>query len=121
MNSDALIVNVVAAILIMFGFWWFFGNDISAFWEGDHEITILVKDGRYQPSLIQAMKGQPLKLRFIREDSSACAGFVFFPELKETYQLPMGKPVVVNIPLIQTNEIKFMCQMGLFEGKIVAT
>jgi plastocyanin domain-containing protein len=83
-------------------------------------ITILVKNDGYHPSLVQIPVGKNVKLKFIREDESACSSAVYFPEIFTSgYVLFMNKPVEVNIPPQNASEINFMCQSGAYRGKII--
>jgi plastocyanin domain-containing protein len=121
MNNDTLIVNGVGLLLVMFVFWWFFGGSLEAVWTDEPPTTIYVRDGNYQPSLVQIPAGRAKKIVFIREDPSMCASSVSFPELNVSYPLPMNQPVEISLPALQkASEITFVCQVGLFQGKIVA-
>jgi plastocyanin domain-containing protein len=119
MNTDFLIVNAIAVVLLAFVYWWFFGSNPEAFWSDDKLITVLVKDGTYQPSVIQIPAGHPMKIVFIRKDPTMCAETVFFPELKISYQLPIDQPVEITIPPQSQGQLNFTCQMGMYRGKII--
>lgn len=118
MHSDFLIVNGIAVVLIIFVLWWFFGSNPEAFWSDGKPVTVYVRDGNYQPSLIKIHAGQVTKIVFIREDPSFCSETVFFPELKISYSLPLNKPVEVTIPPLDSGEITFTCPMAMLSGKI---
>lgn len=120
MSYSMIAVNVIAALLIVFVLWWFFGaksNSVKV--AVDVPITIVIKDGVYQPSFIQIPANKPVILHFLRQDDGACAGNVVFPQLKLSYQLPKNKVVTVELPPQQAGALDFTCQMGMYRGKIV--
>ncbi|EKD70977.1 MAG: Likely secreted protein containing plastocyanin protein [uncultured bacterium] len=120
MNQTFVLVNAIGVILIFLIIWWFFGNKHSVqFVDADQPITIVIKDGMYQPALISTPAGKPIKLQFIREDDNACASSVIFTQLNFSYQLPLNQVVQVLIPPQEPGEIDFTCQAGTYRGKLV--
>lgn len=119
MNRDIFFAFLLAAGAVLFTTWWLFGFNIRDVFYGE-EITILVKDGYYQPAEIEVSVEQSIKLRFIRQDLSACARTVTFPQLNLTYVLPYEKPVVITLPPLLRGEYEFSCPMGIIKGKIIA-
>jgi len=110
--------NVVGMALIGFIVWWFWlyrparGIVVAP----GQIIEIRVKDGVYEPALIEAVAGKGISLKFIREDESACAAQVLFPELGVQKELPLGKPVVIRLVPETAGEFSFQCQMGMYRG-----
>jgi len=120
MKSDVLIVNGIAALIIILVILWFFGGRSSAdLAESDVPITILIKDGVYQPSYIQIPSGKAVTLRFLRYDTLPCASSVQFTQLNLAYSLPMNKPIDITIPPQPAGEIEFTCQVGTYRGRII--
>jgi plastocyanin domain-containing protein len=120
MSNSLLIVNVIAALLIIFIFWWFFGGHTKVMVAGvDEPIKILVKNGIYQPALIQVPADKQVKLHFLREDTSTCSAMVVFTQLKLSYPLALNQLTTITLPPHEKGEIDFTCQMGMYRGKII--
>lgn len=114
---------VAAGGLLLIGLivWWFWlsGPKAQAVRE-DGPVDILVKDGSYQPAALEVSAGKPLVLRFTRHDATPCAEKVTFGDLDLTIDLPLGKPVRVELPPLPAGVHEFTCQMGMYRGKLVA-
>lgn len=120
MTNQILTINAIAAVLIIFVYWWFFvGESKSVVSKTNEPITIVVKDGIYLPSMIKIPAGKEVKLTFLRKDISSCAGTVSFPQLNISYQLPMDQLVEITIPPQKQGEIDFTCAMGMYRGKLL--
>jgi len=113
-----MLVNIAGLALIGFIIWWFWlyrpSNAVLA--APGQIVEVSVRDGVYDPSLIDATVGKGISLKFIREDETACASQVLFPELGIQKELPLGKPVVIRIVPEQAGEYGFQCQMGMYRG-----
>jgi len=111
-------VNIAGFALIGFIIWWFWlyrpSNAVAA--APGQIIEVRVKDGVYDPALIEAVAGKGISLKFIREDETACASQVIFPELGIQKELPLAKAVVIRIVPEQVGEYAFQCQMGMYRG-----
>lgn len=85
---------------------------------GFQEAMILVKGG-YSPDLIVADAGVPIRLSFLREESSACSERVVFPDFRKSTLLPEGERVTIDLPAAKAGEYGFQCEMGMLRGKLV--
>ena len=85
---------------------------------GFQEAMILVKGG-YSPDLVVAEAGVPIRLSFLREESSACSERVVFPDFRKSTPLPEGQRVVVELPAAKAGEYGFQCEMGMLRGRLV--
>lgn len=114
------LVNLFGLLLIAFIIWWFWLYRPKAGVVADpgQVIEVRVKDGVYDPALIEATAGKGISLRFVREDETACAAQVIFPGLGIQKDLPLGKPVVLRIVPEQAGEYAFQCQMGMYRGML---
>lgn len=115
-----LLVNIVGVGLVGLIVWWFWiykSNDSAV--RVDKLIEIKVKDGVYQPAVIEARVNQPITLRFVREDASPCAEMVVFPLLKVSKRLPLGEGVDLVLNVGEVGEYEFTCQMGMYRGRLV--
>lgn len=113
-----VIVNALGLLLILGIIWWFWlyrpASAVAA--APGQVIEVRVRDGVYEPSLIEAVAGKGISLKFVREDETACAGQVLFPELGIQKELPLGRPVVIRIVPGKPGDFAFQCQMGMYRG-----
>ncbi len=85
---------------------------------GIQEVAVTVKGG-YTPDVIVVKAGQPVRLRFTRQESSACTETVLFPDFNKSARLPEGKEVAVELTPDKAGEFGFQCQMGMIRGKLL--
>src|SRR3990167_5135115 len=120
MILTSLIVNISGILFIGFILWWFFGNKPQAKqMSGTAPITILVKDGVYEPSHISVPVGKVVTLRFIRKDHTSCASSVLFPQLDLAYDLPFDQAIDIIIPPQEAGQFDFHCEMAMYKGKLI--
>lgn len=82
-------------------------------------IKITVSKDGFSPSNVEARKGQPVRLVFVRTDSNNCAGQIVFPSMNIKKDLPVGKLVMVEFVPKDDRDISFACGMGMMRGKVV--
>ena len=103
---------------------WFFWlapkgqTKVSAGTGGIQEVAITVKGG-YTPDIIVVKAGQPLRMRFTRQESSTCSEMVLFPDFNQSARLPEGEEVSVEFTPDKPGEYGFQCQMGMLRGKLI--
>ncbi len=85
----------------------------------DPIIAVQVNNQGFQPSRIPVPAGRPIRLAFTRTDAENCASRIVFPSLKLEKDLPVGKAVVVTLPVTSESEIRFGCGMGMYRGAVV--
>jgi len=120
MRLHFLLINLSGLALIMLVLWWFFfGKRRAEIMVADQPIKILVKDGIYQPAVIQIPMGKEIKLHFLRRDATPCSEVVLFPKLNASYQLPLNETIEVRISPQSPGEIEFTCQMSMYKGKLL--
>lgn len=83
------------------------------------EVTIVVNGG-YSPSSIRVKARQPVRLRFDRQDTSACSEEVVFPEFKIRQYLPTGKTTTIELTPPAAGKYEFMCGMSMLRGTLIA-
>ncbi len=122
MNIALLFVNLVGLALIALIVWYFWlfrreGVQVAIV-AGIQEATINVKGG-YDPDVIVVKKGKPVRLNFLRQESTMCSEMVIFDKLQKSAKLPEGETVTIEFTPQQTGEIPFQCQMGMLRGKVI--
>jgi hypothetical protein len=73
----------------------------------------------FDPALIAAEAGQPLKLAFFRPNAANCAREVVFPGLGIRKELPPGQTVVVDITPPKSGPLGFECGMKMLKGQLI--
>lgn len=73
----------------------------------------------FDPEVIEAKAGQPLKLAFFRPNAANCAREVVFPALGIRKELPPGETVVVDITPPKSGPLDFECGMKMLKGQLI--
>ena len=123
MNTTQIIVTIGAFALSVFIAWFFWfapkGQTRAAMAaSGAQEVAVTVKGG-YTPDVIVVKSGQPVRLRFTRQESSACSEKVLFPDFNQNALLPEGQEVTLEFTPDKPGEYGFQCQMGMLRGKLI--
>ena len=113
-----MIVNLIGLSLIGLIVWWFWIKKPQSSKVTSDVVEIIVENGVYTPSRIEVKLGQAVKLSFLRKDPSPCAEKVVFDELNLSFDLPMNKPILVNLKPEQAGEYAFTCQMKMYVGSL---
>jgi len=115
-----LLVNILGLTAAAFIVWWFWlSKNLPEAKAGDGALDIVVDGGVYEPSVIRASAGKPLKLRFLRKDKSPCAEKVIFSGLDVSAELPVGQPRELEFTPKSPGEYEFTCQMAMYRGKLI--
>lgn len=123
MNTAQIIVTIGALALSLFIAWFFWfapkGQTRAAMGaSGAQEVAVIVKGG-YTPDVIVVKAGQPVRMRFTRQESSACSEKVLFPDFNQSALLPEGQEVTLEFTPDKPGEYGFQCQMGMLRGKLI--
>ncbi len=117
-----IVINIIGLGLIIFIIWFFWfpkkeGVKVAVT-GGIQEAQIIVKGG-YTPDVIVVKAGKPVKLNFLRQESSSCSEMVVFGDFDKSAKLPEGKIVPVEFTPEKPGEYEFHCLMGMVRGKLV--
>jgi sulfite exporter TauE/SafE len=83
-------------------------------------ITINVQNYGYEPNLIHAKAGVPLRLRLVSENVRSCSRAFIIPSLNVQMILDATGEAFVDIPpQSQGAQMSFSCSMGMYTGDIV--
>ena len=123
MNTAQIIVTIggLALSILIAWFFWFApkGQTRAAAGSGGvQEVAITVKGG-YTPDVIVVKAGSPVRMRFTRQESSACSEKVLFPDFNQNATLPEGQEVTLEFTPSKPGEYGFQCQMGMLRGKLI--
>ncbi len=73
----------------------------------------------FDPAVIEAKAGRPLKLAFFRPNAANCAREVMFPDLGILKELPPGQTTVVDVTPPKSGTLVFECGMKMLKGKLI--
>lgn len=123
MTPVQIIVTLTGIALSIFIAWFFWfapkgQTRVSTAASGVQEVAISVKGG-YTPDIIVVKAGQPVRMRFTRQESSSCSETVLFPDFNQSAKLPEGQEVLVEFTPEKAGEYGFQCQMGMLRGKLI--
>ncbi|MEO6318369.1 MAG: HAD-IC family P-type ATPase, partial [Acidimicrobiales bacterium] len=82
------------------------------------EVTVVVQGG-YQPNLIHAQTGTPLRLVFDRREDGDCSSRVVFGDLGVNRFLAPFATTVVELPTDRPGTFEFSCAMNMIRGTVV--
>jgi len=118
-----LIVLIVAAALIGFIAWWFFGKHttqaVDAAVTADAQDVAVEVSGGYSPSTVVLKRGVPAHITFNRKDPSSCLEQVVFPDFGINQFLPKDQDAVIDIDTSKAGEFDYACGMNMFHGKVI--
>ncbi len=123
MTTTQVIVTLAGAALSGFIAWYFWfapkGQTRAAAGVGGvQEVAVTVKGG-YTPDVIVVKGGQPVRLRFTRQESASCSEMVLFPDFGQSTRLPEGEEITVEFTSAKPGEYGFQCQMGMLRGRLI--
>jgi membrane fusion protein, copper/silver efflux system len=74
--------------------------------------------GEYTPDVVPAAPGEKLKLVFTRTRDVRCTREVVFPTLGISKELPVGKPVAIEVTAPASGDLPFQCGMEMVTGAV---
>lgn len=111
----------VAAALVSAGVLWFFLAPRKAsravMNNGVQEIVVAVKGG-YDPAVIEAEAGTPLRFVFDRQEGGECSSHVVFPDFGVDQSLPAFRTTTMTITPNEPGEYGFACGMNMLHGTL---
>ncbi|TPF97486.1 hypothetical protein EP30_02535 [Bifidobacterium sp. UTCIF-39] len=111
----------IAAALVSAGVLWFFLAPRKAaravMNNGVQEIVVAVKGG-YDPAVIEAEAGTPLRFVFDRQEGGECSSHVVFPDFGVDQSLPAFRTTTMTITPNKPGEYGFACGMNMLHGTL---
>lgn len=89
--------------------------------DGTQTAKVVVRHG-YNPGVIEAQAGKPLKLEFYRDEEpevDSCDKDLVIPSENVSIPLPVHESQIVEIKPHAAGEIEFQCGMKMMKGKII--
>jgi hypothetical protein len=75
--------------------------------------------GGYEPAVLRARVGEPVRIVFSREETAACSERVVFPAFGRSAMLPPFEDVSLELVPERAGEYEFTCQLGMLRGRLV--
>ncbi|HEY1957843.1 MAG TPA: cupredoxin domain-containing protein [Polyangiaceae bacterium] len=82
-------------------------------------IAIRADEKGFTPSSVTLEQNKAATLVFTRTSDDTCAKEVVFPDLGVKKDLPLNKPVDVDVPTTAPRTLTFACGMNMFKGSVV--
>jgi plastocyanin domain-containing protein len=95
-------------------------SDAAPVADGRPTIKVSVGAAGYDPSEAKAKAGKPVRLEFTRTTDEGCGQQLVFPTLDIKKDLPLNKPVAVDVTMPESGKLAFTCGMDMYRGAIVA-
>lgn len=114
---DKIIVTLTGIAGIIFTYWFFLRKKDEAVIVTD-SVNITVEGG-YNPNTIEIPKGKPTKITFTRRDPNDCLSEVVLGDFKIRRELPLNKPVTIEIIPRKAGTFTYSCGMNMYHGKII--
>lgn len=122
MDAAEIFVTVGGVLLIALILWFFFGPQQATAARrgasGVQEIDIVVKGG-YSPDRIEVRQGQPVRLNFLRQETTACTEQLILSDFGIVRELPVGQNVAVEFTPQEPGEYVFHCGMNMVRGRVI--
>ncbi|RSX50250.1 heavy metal translocating P-type ATPase [Bifidobacterium callimiconis] len=116
-----IVIALGVAALVSAGVLWFFLAPRKAaravMNNGVQEIVVAVKGG-YEPAVIEAEAGTPLRLVFDRQEGGECSSHVVFPDFGVDQALPAFRTTTLTITPNEPGEYGFACGMNMLHGTL---
>ena len=75
--------------------------------------------GGFEPQVLHARAGEPLRILFWREETAPCSERVVFPAFGKSAMLPPFEDVALELLPEHPGEYEFTCQLGMLRGRLV--
>lgn len=85
---------------------------------GIRTVRVRVRGG-YEPSVLHARVGEPLRIVFSREETASCSEHVVFPAFGRSAMLPPFESVALEVVPEHAGDYEFTCQLGMLRGLLV--
>ncbi len=95
------------------------GSSAPSVPEASDGVVDITVNGSYSPDVIRVRKGQPLILRFFRNERSLCTKEVKFPELGIQRTLADFDTTEIRITPAKAGTIHFSCGMDMVHGQLI--
>ena len=89
--------------------------------DGFQEAELRITQSRYEPNIIVAKKGIPLRITITADKTAGCARDISFPDFRIQSVVPVDTPVALELMPDKEGEFPFRCSMDMARGKLIVT
>ena len=118
--TDVVVVAGAVVLTVVLA-WFFFGPKRArraALVDGGQQAEVVVRGG-YDPSVVRARQGVPLRLVFDRQESGDCTSRVVLAEFGINRTLPAFARTAVDLMPTAAGSFTFACGMNMVQGTLV--
>ena len=122
MDNSQIIVTILGVLAALWVVWFFFLGErrqVEAVSAGAIQKVRVVVKGGYEPSVIVAERGRPLRIDFYRDENAGCSDTVVFGDFGISRPLPAFRTTPVDLTPDRAGEFTFTCGMNMLRGKLV--
>jgi plastocyanin domain-containing protein len=123
LQPDDIAVVAGAVVAIVLVLWYFLGprgsTRAATGSHGIQEVTIRVEGG-YDPSIVEVVAGQPVRLIFDRRENNPCSDELVLRDFGIKRDLPPFERTTIEVTPPAPGRYEFMCGMGMLHGALVA-
>lgn len=122
MDSAQITVTVCGALAALWVVWFFFLGErrqVRAEAQGGAQHVRVIVKGGYDPSVIVAERGRPLRIDFYRDENAGCSDTVVFGDFGISRPLAPFRTTAVELTPDKTGEFTFTCGMNMLRGKLI--
>lgn len=122
MDTSQALVTVVGVLAALWVGWYFFLGErrqVRAEAQGGVQHVRVVVKGGYDPSIILAERGRPLRIDFYRDENVGCSDTVVFADFGISQPLAPFRTTAVELTPDRAGEFTFTCGMNMLRGKLV--
>lgn len=83
-----------------------------------YQVVDVLVDRGYQPDVIEATAGVPIRVTFHRADDDPCSERVVFSSPRVDRRLAATGATTVELPAQRPGNLRFTCGMGRYRGRI---
>lgn len=87
--------------------------------DGVQEIETTSARGAYEPNVIHARAGRPLRLHVVRRGGDRCAEHLLVPDLKLDLRLPADGRATLEVPAAPAGAYLFTCGDAMVKGVLL--
>lgn len=106
--------SIVAILVLLIGV----QQGLTAHAGTNQTVELQVTGNGFEPSRADVKPGIPVALKITRKTDSTCATEIHIPSKNIKMDLPLNKPVTIDVGKLEKGEIRFGCGMNMVTGKI---
>ncbi len=81
--------------------------------------SVSITENGFEPATLTLPAGGARRVVFTRKTENTCAKQVVFPSLKITRDLPLNRPVAIELPPSASGTLGYACGMDMLKGKVI--